>query len=73
MLYQVVFYIFFELANNEEGTEFAFLESLNLYKKEGKGSSFKCLLHHGSKYCILEQSTSFESINNWVLVFCPKV
>ena len=33
------------------------------------GSSFTCILHHGSKSCFLEQSTSFESINSWVLVF----
>ena len=42
MLYKSFFYLFFELAKNEDGLEFAFLESLNLYKKEGKGSSFTC-------------------------------
>ena len=69
MLYQEFFYLFFKLANNEEGPEFSFLESLNLYTKEGKGSSLTCLLYHGRKSCLLEQSTSFESINSWVLVF----
>ena len=68
-LYQAFLYLFFELSKNEEGPEFAFLDSLNLYKKEGKGSSFTCLLHHGNKSCLLEQSTSIESINSWVLVF----
>ena len=71
VLYQAFFYLFFELAKNEEGPEFNFLDSLNLYKKEGKRSSFTCFLHHGSKSCFLEQSTSFESINSWVLVFWP--
>ena len=71
MLYQTFFYLFFELANNEEGPDFAFLDSLNLYKKEGKGSSLTFFLHHGSNSSFLEQSTSFESINNWVLVFWP--
>ena len=37
MLYQAFFFLFFELAKNEDGPEFAFLDSLNLYKKEGKG------------------------------------
>ena len=69
MLYQAFFCLFFELAKNEESPEFAFLDSLNLSKKEGKGSSFTCFLHHGSKSCFFEQSTSFESINSWVLVF----
>ena len=35
MLYQAFLCLFFELAKNEEGTEFSLLESLNLYKKEG--------------------------------------
>ena len=69
ILYQAFFCLFFELSKNEDGPEFDFLESLNLYKKEGKGSSFTCILHHGNKSCFLEQSTSFESINSWVLVF----
>ena len=69
VLYQAFFFLFFELAKNEDGPEFAFLDSLNLYKKEGKGSSFTCFLHHGSKSCFLEQSTSFESIDSWVLIF----
>ena len=57
--YQAFFYLFFELAKNEDGPDFAFLDSLNLYKKEGKGSSFTCLLHHGSKSCLLEQKHQF--------------
>ena len=69
VLYQAFFFLFFELAKNEYGPKFSFLDSLNLYKKEGKGSSFTCFLHHGNKSCFLEQSTSFESINSWVLVF----
>ena len=69
VLYQAFFFLFFELAKNVDGPEFSFLDSLNLYKKEGKGSSFTCILHHGSKYYFLEKSTSFESINSWVLVF----
>ena len=36
VLYQSFFCLFFELAKNEEGPEFAFLDSLNLYKKEGR-------------------------------------
>ena len=36
MLYQAFFYLFFELAKNEDGPKFAFLDSLNLYKKEGR-------------------------------------
>ena len=71
MLYKAFFYLFFDISKSEEGPEFSFLDSLNLYKKEGKGSSFTCILHHGSKSCFLEQSTSFESINSWVLVFWP--
>ena len=69
MFYQASFYLFFELANNEEGPEFAFLDSLKLYNKEGKEISFTCISHHGSKSCFLEQSTIFEFINSWVLVF----
>ena len=68
VLYQAFFSLFFELAKNEDGPKFAFLDSLNLYKKEGKGISFTCFFNHGSKSCFLEQSTSFESINSWVLV-----
>ena len=71
VLYQAFFYLFFELAKNEDGLDFSFLDSLNLYKKEGKGSSFTCIFHHGSKSWFLEQSTIFESINSWVLVFLP--
>ena len=37
VLYQAFFCLFFELAKNEDGPKFAFLDSLNLYKKEGKG------------------------------------
>ena len=59
VLYQELFCLFFELAKNEDGPEFTFLDSLNFYKKEGKGSSFTCFLHHGSKSCFFEQSTSF--------------
>ena len=69
VLYQAFFCLFFELAKNEEGPEFSFLDSLSLYKKEGKGSSSTCFLHHGSKSCFLEQSTSFESINSWASYF----
>ena len=69
VLYQELFCLFFELSKNEEGPEFAFLDLLNLYKKEGKGISFTCILHHGSKSCFFEQRTIFESINTWVLVF----
>ena len=36
VLYQAFFCLFFELAKNEEGLEFGFLDSLNLYKKEGR-------------------------------------
>ena len=36
VLYQALFCLFFELSKNEYGPEFAFLDSLNLYKKEGK-------------------------------------
>ena len=38
--YQAFFFLFFELAKNEDGPEFAFLDSLNLYKKEGKGKVY---------------------------------
>ena len=69
VLYQALFFVFFKLAKNEDGPEFSFLDSLNLYKKEGKGISFTCFLHHGRKSYFLEQSTSFESINSWLLVF----
>ena len=69
MPYQAFFFLFFELAKNEDGPEFSFLDSLNIYKKEGKGSSFKCILYHGIKSCLIEQSTNFDSINSWVLVF----
>ena len=37
VLYQAFFYLLFELAKNEEGPKFSFLDSLNLYKKQGKG------------------------------------
>ena len=68
--YQSFFFLFFELVKNEDGPEFSFLDSLNLYKKEGKGKVyFHVFLYHGSKSSFLEQSTSFESINSWVLVF----
>ena len=69
VLYQAFFCLFFKLAKNEYGPEFDFLDSLNLYKKEGKGSLFTCILHHGNKFCILEKSTIFEFINSWILVF----
>ena len=69
VVYQAFFCLFFELSKIEEVLNFSFLDLLNLYKKEGKGSSFTCILHHGSKFCFLEQSTSFESTNSWVLVF----
>ena len=70
MLYQAFLCLFFDLAKNEDGPEFSFLDSLNLYKKEGKGKGYlHVFLHHGSKSCFLEQSTSFESFNSWVLVF----
>ena len=60
VLYQAFFFLFFELAKNEDGPKCAFLDSLNLYKKEGKGKVyFHVFLHHGSKSCFLEQSTSF--------------
>ena len=36
VLYQALFFLFFELAKNEGGLKFAFLDSLNLYKKEGR-------------------------------------
>ena len=68
VLYQALFCFFFNLPNNEEGPGFVFLDSLNLYKKEGR-EIYSCFLHRGSKSCLLEQSTSFESINSWVSVF----
>ena len=36
VLYQALFCLFFELAKNEEGPDLDFLDSLNLYKKEGR-------------------------------------
>ena len=36
VIYQAFFYLFFELAKNEEGPNLDFLDSLNLYKKEGR-------------------------------------
>ena len=70
MLYQSFFFLFFELAKNEDGPEFAFLDSLKPLQERGEGKVyFHVFLHHGSKSCFLEQSTSFESINSWVLVF----
>ena len=39
VLYQAFFFLFFKLAKNEDGPEFAFLDSLNFYKKEGILSS----------------------------------
>ena len=69
VLYQAFFFLFFGFAKNEDGPKFSFLDLLNIYKKEGKGSSFTCILHHGSKSFFLEQSTGFESINSWVLIF----
>ena len=36
VLYQAFFCLFFDLSKNEEGPDFAFLDSLNLYKKEGR-------------------------------------
>ena len=38
VLYQAFFCFFFERVKNEEGLEFDFLDLLNLYKKEGRGS-----------------------------------
>ena len=35
-IHEAFFCLFFELTKIEEGHEFAFLDSLNLYKKEGK-------------------------------------
>ena len=43
VFYQAVFFIFFELAKNEDGPEFSFLDSLNLYKKEGNQALFSHL------------------------------
>ena len=34
-----------------------------------EGKFIHVFLHHGSKYFLLEQNISFESINSWVLVF----
>ena len=36
VLYQALFCLFFNLAKNEDGPDFALLDSLNLYKKEGE-------------------------------------
>ena len=36
VLYQAFFCLFFELSKNEEGPQFAFLDLLNLCKKEGR-------------------------------------
>ena len=36
VLYQAFFCFFFELVKNEEGPKFSFLDSLKLYKKEGR-------------------------------------
>ena len=35
VLYQAFFFLFFELAKNEDGLEFAFLDSLNSTRKRG--------------------------------------
>ena len=43
VLYQEFFFLFFELAKNEDGPEFSFLDSLNLYKKEGNQALFSHL------------------------------
>ena len=43
VLYQAFFFLFFELAKNEDGLKFAFLDSLNLYKKEGNQALFSHL------------------------------
>ena len=64
MLYQEFLCFFFELVKNEEGPKFSFLDSLKLYKKEGRGISFTCFLRHGSKSYFLKQITIFESINS---------
>ena len=40
VLYQAFFFLFFNLAKNEDGPKFDFLDSLNLYKKEGKGKVY---------------------------------
>ena len=75
MLYQAFFCLFFELAKNEDGPQFAFLDSLNLLglvkplQEREEGKFIHMFLYHGNKSCFLEQSTSFEFINSWVLVF----
>ena len=40
VLYQAFFFLFFELAKNEDGPKFAFLDSLNFYKKEREGEGY---------------------------------
>ena len=41
VLYQAFFFLFFELAKNEDGPEFAFLDSLK-FNREGKEEVFSC-------------------------------
>ena len=41
MFYQAFFFLFFELANNEDGPESSFLDSLK-FNKEGKEEVFSC-------------------------------
>ena len=54
VLYQTFLFLFFELAKNEDGPEFAFLDSLNLYKKGGREV-------HSHVFYIM--ATSFVSLN----------
>ena len=37
VLYQAFFCLFFELAKNKDGPQFAFLDSLNLLQERGEG------------------------------------
>ena len=47
MLYQSFFCLFFELAKNEDGPEFAFLDSLK-FNREGKEEAFSWFLVSGN-------------------------
>ena len=44
MLYQAFLCLFFELAKNEDGLEFAFLDSLNFLQE--RGDSYQALFSH---------------------------
>ena len=68
VLYQALFCLFFELAKNEEGPELDFLDSLKIYKKHGR-EVHSHVFTSWQQACLLEKSTGFDSINNWVLVF----